>query len=278
MASSTDNNLKNNASKLPRVTTNIYKNVVNAIYAEGANVCVNHDELEIPSTGAGIEFSIKWYAPLCVNSSSTGNIVDISAYTTSTTGYVTKGYGANNAEGKNAVSPIIKLEYKDKKFLFTGDIYDSAEKDVVENLTEQEKQELSNITVYQAGHHGATNSNSTELLNVITPTYTVVSAGKNNKYHHPTEEFLNRLKALPHDINDYLLRTDMQGTVVFVEDNTGTVKYAANVQITQKVFEVEWWQLAVGIFVVSAVFVFCIKNGNIKAAANKTKKYYKRYK
>ena len=277
MASSTDNNLKNNASKLPRVTTNIYKNVVEAIYAEGANVCVNHDELTLSSTQVGIEFSIKWYAPLCVKSSETNSIVDIAAHTNHTTGYVTKGYGANTAEGKNAVSPIIKLEYKEKKYLFSGDIYDSAEKDVVENLTTEEKQELANITAYQAGHHGASNSNCVELLNIITPTYTVVSAGKNNKYKHPTEEFLNRIKALPHDRNDYLLRTDLQGTIVFVEDNTGTVKYAANVEISQKVFEVEWWQLALGIFVIVAVFVICFRINNIKQSVKSAKKVYRNY-
>ncbi len=264
--------LKTYASKLPRVKTQIYNRVVEAMYQEKytdvdyATVTVNYDGLKINSTDATKPYEIEFYAPLLIDQE-----IDLSTITnvnnTRTHGFVTKGYGSTTAEGYNSVSPVIRIEYLENKFVFTGDIYEDAEIDVVNSFTSQDKQELSQITVYQAGHHGATNSNTEEFLNVITPKYIVVSSNpEGNKYGHPTEEFLSRIEKLPHNITDYLLRTDKQGTIVFGVSNTGEITYAANVELTNTVFEVEWWYIAVGIFIVSAVILF-----NIKMPKRKTK-------
>ncbi len=252
-------------SKLPRVKTKVYSDTISAVYAETytdesgntkpSNVSVNYDGLTIASTDNTKKFEIEFYAPL----KNDANLELISDYTPRTSGYLTKGYGATTAQGFNAVSPVIRVEYLNNKFLFTGDIYDTAEKDVVNSLTPEDIKELSNITVYQAGHHGASNSNSSELLNIINPTYTIVSVGEGNTYGHPTEEFLNRINGLHHDITDYLLRTDKQGTIAFGIFNNGEVKYSAGVEITNTVFEVAWWQIAVGIFVVGSVIIISIR-------------------
>lgn len=254
--------LKANAKKLPRVKTDIYNKVVEKIYSEQyanntqyASVCVNYDSLTIISEDELNPYEIEFYAPLRITPTT-----PIDSFTNHTTGYVTKGYGATNAEGYNAISPVIRIEYQNNKFLFTGDIYENAETEVVESLESQDREELSNITVYQAGHHGAKNSNTQELLNLINPKYTVVSSNnKGNDYNHPSEEFLKRLKKLNHEVTDYLLRTDQQGTIVFGVDDTGNVSYAANVQVTQAIFAVRWWQIAVGIFIVATVVLFNIK-------------------
>ena len=267
----TDTQTKANVSKLPRVTTPTYKNVVTSIYKEhdeeGANVFVNYDGLEIVA-GGQYAYSIKWYAPLCVENDG-GNRVELDG---TTQGYVTKGYGATTAQGKNAICPVIKLQYNSKKFIFTGDIYEIAERDVVESLTTYEKQELSRATVYQAGHHGAKNSSTEEWLEIINPTYTVVSVGANNDHGHPTQEFLDRIKALEHSVSDYLLRTDLQGTIVFGVADNGVVEYAANVQIKQVALEIAWWHIALGSFVVAASLVF-----GIRIRKTKTKKAKRKY-
>lgn len=257
-----DEVLDDYASKLPRVKSNIYNEVVEAIYAEtyGDNipstVTVNYDGLTIYGTQTGAEYEIEFYAPLLIEPSI--KLDDIVGMRTK--GFVTKGYGAYSATGYNAISPVIRIEYMQNKFLFTGDIYENAEADVIASLKSADYEELADITVYQAGHHGATNSNTTEFLNIITPTYTVVSSNnQGNNYGHPTQEFLDRIADLPHDITDYLLRTDMQGNIVFGVSDSGDISYAANVELTNTIFEVEWWHIAVGIFVVTAVLLFNIK-------------------
>ena len=271
-ATNIDASSKANAKQLPRITTTLYKNVIKSIYSETSsgnlsNVFVNYDGLEI-SAGGQYAYSIKWYAPLLIENDG-GNHIALEGRTQ---GYVTKGYGATTAQGKNAISPVIKIEYNSKKFVFTGDIYENAEREVVDSLTSFDKQELSNITVYQAGHHGAKNSNTEEFLQIINPIYTVVSVGANNDYGHPTPEFLERIKNLNHNVNDYLLRTDLQGTIVFGVADDGVVEYAANVQIKQVALEIAWWHIAVGSFVVAAGLVFGIR---IKpASAKKSKRKY----
>lgn len=272
-----DETLKGNAEKLPRIKTDIYNTVVEKIYTEQynnieyANVCVNYDGLTIVSDDALNPYEIEFYAPLCIDP-----ITPIDTFTDRTTGYVTKGYSATDGPGFNAISPVIRIEYLGNKFLFTGDIYANAETEVVDSLTGTDREELSNITVYQAGHHGAKNSNTKQLLELIKPTYTVVSSNNDgNDYEHPSKEFLERLASLHHEVTDYLLRTDQQGTIVFGVDSSGEISYSANVEITQSIFEVRWWQIAVGIFIVVAVLLFNIKyksKANTKNKQNKTKR------
>lgn len=249
---------------LPRIYTTVYNQTIQAIYnehAEGANVCVSYDGLVLDTTGYEIEF----YAPLVADCS-----VAIETLSNKTTGKITKGYGTG-AEGKNAISPVIRVEYQDAKFVFTGDITDNAEEDVLDSLQSQDIEELKDADVYQAGHHGASNSNTQEFLNLLSPTYTVVSSNnEGNEYGHPTPEFLERLEKVGHDITDYLLRTDMQGNIIFGVSDSGVITYAANIELENTVFEVAWWQVAVGIFIVTAVVLF-----NIKVPKQAKRKYSK---
>lgn len=271
----TDN--KNLISNLPRVTTKVYKDTINAMYAETytdeanntklSNVSVNYDGLTIESTDVSKKFEIEFYAPL-INDTNLQLTVD---YSPRTTGYLTKGYGATTATGKNAISPLIRIEYLNNKFVFTGDMFDVAEKEVVNSLTPAERAELSDVTVYQAGHHGASNSNTTQLLSILNPTYTVVSVGDGNSYGHPTEEFINRIKSLDHDITDYLLRTDKQKTIAFAVFENGEIKYSANVELTNTVFEVAWWQIALGIFIVGSIIIVSVRFRNKRPKQTKRK-------
>lgn len=257
-----DSTLEANAKKLPRIKSGIYNRVIEKVYQEKYNdntqyskICVNYDGLSIVSTDELNPYEIEFYAPLVIDPKT-----PVESYSSRTVGFVTKGYGATNATGFNAISPVIRLEYLENKFLFTGDIYQEAETEVVESLEGQDREELSNITVYQAGHHGADNSNTLELLELISPKYTVVSSNnEGNTYNHPSPEFLSRLESLHHEVKDYLLRTDQQGNIAFGVNENGEILYSANVQVTYAVFEVRWWQIAVGIFIVVAILLFNIK-------------------
>ena len=112
-----DDTLKSYASKLPRVTTNIYNKVVESIYTAKYNndtqystVHVNYDGLTINSTDSNNPYEIEFYAPLLIEP--TINLDDIAGVRTK--GFVTKGYGASSAEGYNAISPVIRIEYMQK--------------------------------------------------------------------------------------------------------------------------------------------------------------------
>ena len=111
----------------------------------------------------------------------------------------------------NDSSLIIYATYGSKAFLFTGD----AEKEGEELLLKYDAGRI-DCDIFSAGHHGAKTSNSLALMQAATPTYVVVSCGKDNSYGHPTAEALNNFKK----VGATVYRTDELGTIVFVTDGS----------------------------------------------------------
>ncbi len=254
-------------SKLNLISTATYKNFITAAYNEvygnniHAEVVVHHDGIQIESTKAGTQFMFEFFAPIIRNDT------PISTYAEHTSGYPTKYYGKGTAESKNAASPVMLLEYKDNAFVFTGDATDDVEHDFLDSLTDPEKARFENVDVFQAGHHGSDTSNSQELLDLIVPSYTLVSCGANNKYGHPTEGFVNKIDALNHrGIPDYLLRTDTMGDITFGYYE-GTLVYKAVKAGVGTV--VRWWYIALGTFIVLSIVVLSVKVSKNKATTAK---------
>ena len=52
------------------------------------------------------------------------------------------------------------------------------------------------VELLKAAHHGSNGSNGTEWLSVVDPVLIVISAGKNNRYHHPGKEAVERMDGL----------------------------------------------------------------------------------
>ncbi len=106
--------------------------------------------------------------------------------------------GKNNEESVegagNAASMILHLEYDGFDMLFTGDV----EKEGEERLTEvlNEIQEEKNVTweVLKTAHHGSKNSTTENFLQAVQPQYAWISAGRKNRYGHPHDLTLKRLK------------------------------------------------------------------------------------
>ncbi len=86
----------------------------------------------------------------------------------------------------NNNSVIVKLTYKEVSFLFTGDL----EKEIEEKILTKNIE----ATVFKAGHHGSSTSNSDMFIRRIKPEAVIISAGAGNKYGHPHSEALARLK------------------------------------------------------------------------------------
>ena len=108
----------------------------------------------------------------------------------------------------NDDSIVLKLTYKNISFLFTGDITQNVEKELLQ----------SNIssTVLKVAHHGSKYSNSANFLRKVNPKYAIISCGVNNEYYHPHNVVLEKLEKL----NTKIYRTDIDGTIVALTDGT----------------------------------------------------------
>ena len=103
----------------------------------------------------------------------------------------------------NDMSIVVKITYRDTKFLFTGDIGWEAEHDLVESGFDL------SADVLKVPHHGSDTSSSHKFLLAVMPSYAVISVGEGNPYDHPTEEALHRLE----DVGATVLRTDELGAI-----------------------------------------------------------------
>src|SRR3989344_1530904 len=107
----------------------------------------------------------------------------------------------------NTSSIIARLVYGENEFLFTGDSPKSIENYLI-SLGGLESD------VLKAGHHGSKTSTSPDFVTAVSPEYVVISAGKDNRYGHPSQEVLDILNNFGAEI----LRTDKDGRIVFESD------------------------------------------------------------
>lgn len=103
------------------------------------------------------------------------------------------------AEDKNANSLVFSYEENGFCGLFTGDTGAEQERAILktrEQLAAAGKTENGRIgiNVYKAAHHGSRYSNSSELLERISPRISVISCAENNRYGHPHTEAVARMK------------------------------------------------------------------------------------
>lgn len=135
-----------------------------------------------------------------------------------------------SADAINDVSPIIYLEYKGVRFIFTGDAGFSQEKVALDNVGNElirQNVNLTDIDFLKVSHHGAEDGSGEEFLSRLTPKNTVISVGGANVYGHPNEGTLSRIVAANENCKIYL--TSEHGTVSVLVDESGniTVKTAA---------------------------------------------------
>lgn len=72
-----------------------------------------------------------------------------------------------------------------------------------------EKYNIKNIDVLKVGHHGSKTSSSKSFIDEITPKYSIISVGKNNRYGHPNDSVLETLE------DSKIYRTDQDGSIMF---------------------------------------------------------------
>lgn len=109
-------------------------------------------------------------------------------------------------EDENQDSVGIILENGEQKFFIGGDIGLESEKEILNSGVDIQ------ADVMLMNHHGS--HVSEEFFKKISPSYSVISCGKDNKYGHPRADTMELLKK--YDVP--VFRTDLQGTILMYSD------------------------------------------------------------
>jgi len=114
----------------------------------------------------------------------------------------------------NDGSIVARLSYGNTSIMLTGDAPTKTEKII---LSENSPTQLVS-TILKVGHHGSRTSTSAEFLEIVSPTYALISNGKDNKYGHPHKDTLDTLAKFGAKV----FRTDLLGTILFSCDRMGS--------------------------------------------------------
>lgn len=111
-------------------------------------------------------------------------------------------YIEENTVVKNDSSIVMRLDYLNNSFLFTGDLSSDGEADMIFDGEDID------VDWLKVAHHGSDYSTSQFFLARSTPRWAIISVGE-NEYGHPSKGVLQRLQKAGAEI----LRTDKQGTI-----------------------------------------------------------------
>lgn len=105
---------------------------------------------------------------------------------------------------------VVKFIYASTTALLMGDAERPLERELVASGANLD------VDLLKAGHHGSKTSTSEEFLRAATPQAAIISAGRRNRYGHPTAEVLDRLASF--SIRTH--RTDQDGDITAVSDGS----------------------------------------------------------
>lgn len=111
-------------------------------------------------------------------------------------------YVGEDKENLNLASIIIKMEYDNLNYLFTGDTETEIENKV----------NFGKINILKVAHHGSDTSSSNKFVKETAPEIAIISVEKGNFYGHPNNEILKRYEK----IGSKIYRTDEVGNI-FIE-------------------------------------------------------------
>ena len=103
---------------------------------------------------------------------------------------------------ENDASIAVKVSYRQKSMLFTGDLEGAGEKQLLTQINEP-------IQILRGGHHGSRSSSLPPLLGTLCPSHLILSMGLNNRFGFPHREALQRADVHGAEI----WRTDRDGRI-----------------------------------------------------------------
>lgn len=132
--------------------------------------------------------------------------------------FLERGGDSSLETTENDRSIVFLLEYGQTKWLFSGDLEEKGEQQLVKMGV------LPLVDVLKAGHHGSATSSSLDFLERTRPRVSIISAGAGNKYGHPAASVLERLRA----VGSSVLRTDQLGDIELRTDGQTVWLQSAN--------------------------------------------------
>lgn len=126
-------------------------------------------------------------------------------------GPVAAGSDLNNS------SLVLQVRFGGATFLFMGDAGAEEERSLIQSGADVR------CDVLAVGHHGSGSATGYVFLRQALPKYAVISVGAGNRYGHPAESTLSRLR----DAGCTVYRTDQSGTITVVTDENGKIRFSA---------------------------------------------------
>lgn len=118
----------------------------------------------------------------------------------------------------NNNSIVCNLHYKSFSMLFTGDIEELAENQILQEY--KNNLQILNTTVLKVGHHGSKSSSIDSFVQAVKPEIALIGVGENNKFGHPNEEVIKRFE----NIGCKIFRTDQMGEIILNINGKGKIK------------------------------------------------------
>jgi len=113
----------------------------------------------------------------------------------------------------NDNSLVIYTELGGRKWLFTGDISKSEEKEMLDLYPDL------SVDMLKVAHHGSDTSTDQGFIETVNPENAFISVGKRNSHGHPADEVIETLK----EAGVTIWRTDEDGAVQYhFKNNEGT--------------------------------------------------------
>ena len=116
----------------------------------------------------------------------------------------------------NNNSIVAKVIYNNFSILFTGDIEKVAEENIIR---EYKDTNLLTSNIIKIAHHGSKTSSTEGFLNLVNPKIALIGVGRDNKFGHPNEETIQRLK----NMKVKIYRTDEMGEITIKINKKGMV-------------------------------------------------------
>lgn len=149
-------------------------------------------------------------------------------------------YYKEKTTNENNYSVCLQFWHGDRAFLFTGDLEEIGEQYLVE------KNDLSQVELYKAGHHGSSTASNDCLLEVIKPKIVVISGSADDKYSFPHQQAINRIARYTSQI--YMTTLSLSngyqpynGNVVVSSDATNGVGVSCS-NIKEKLKDTDWFK------------------------------------
>ena len=112
----------------------------------------------------------------------------------------------------NELSYVIKLEYNGRKIIFGGDAEEKIWKYIYENYND----ELLDVDILKASHHGRDSGYYQPDVKLMSPEYTIVSVGKK-----PSTDASNKYR----QYSDNVWSTRWKGNIIFTINENGDISY-----------------------------------------------------